>query len=151
VAQTFALFGAPLFGILVDKIDRVKALAIAALISAIGYTSTFFITDPLSTEMFICAIFIGLGEIGCIITSGVLIAQQSPEKIRGATIGMFTMFGAVGILFASIAGGYYFDAWRPAAPFVIFGVIALAIFIWACVIAKKVKPYEANENAAALS
>lgn len=151
VAQTFALFGAPLFGILADKIDRVKALAIAALISAIGYSSTFFITDPLSTEMFICAIFIGLGEIGCIITSGVLIAQQSPEKIRGATIGMFTMFGAVGILFASVAGGYYFDAWRPAAPFVIFGVIAMAIFIWACLIANKVKPLETNESVAALS
>ena len=146
VAQTFALLGAPLFGILADKINRATALSIAALISAIGYSSTFFITDPLSFEMFVCAIFIGLGEIGCIITSGVLIAQQSPEKIRGATIGMFTMFGAVGILFASVAGGYYFDAWRPAAPFVIFGAISMAIFIWSYAIRNKIKPYVASET-----
>lgn len=102
MAQGVALLGAPLFGILADKINRVKALAIALTASGIGYGSTFFVHDPFGGLMIFCAIFIGLGEVGCIITSGVLIAQQSPEHNRGAVIGTFNLTGAIGILVAKI-------------------------------------------------
>ena len=44
----------------------------------------------------ILLIFIGLAEVGCVITSGVLIAQQAPERIRGSIIGIFNLVGAVG-------------------------------------------------------
>ena len=141
IAQFFALMGAPVFGILSDKINRVTALKIALAVSAVGYGSTIFIDNPTGTGMLICAIFIGLGEIGCIITSGVLVAQQTPEKIRGATIGFFSMSGAVGILVASLVGGYLFDYWLASGPFVFFGVIALLILIWAIVVKDRIVPY----------
>lgn len=129
MAQGMALLGAPVFGILADKLDRVRALAVALCISGIGYTSTFFIHDPFSGAMIFCAIFIGLGEVGCIITSGVLIAQQSPEQSRGAIIGTFNLSGAVGILVASVAGGWLFDHWREPGPFVAFGVLAFGMMV----------------------
>ncbi len=135
MAQGMALLGAPVFGILADKLDRVTALAIALSVSGIGYGSTFFVTDPFGGLMIFCAIFIGLGEVGCIITSGVLIAQQSPENKRGAIIGTFNLSGAIGILVASVAGGWLFDHWREPGPFVAYGLLAfitaaLAIGLW---------------------
>lgn len=125
MAQGMALLGAPVFGILADKLDRVKALAIALAVSGIGYGTTFFVHDPFGGLMIFCAIFIGLGEVGCIITSGVLISQQSPEAQRGAIIGTFNLSGAVGILVASVAGGWLFDHWREPGPFVAYGLLAL--------------------------
>ncbi len=125
MAQGMALLGAPLFGVLADKVDRVKALALALLVSGIGYGSTFFVHDPFGGLMMFSAVFIGLGEVGCIITSGVLIAQESPERHRGAIIGTFNLTGAIGILVASVAGGWLFDQWREPGPFVAFGLLAL--------------------------
>ncbi|MGJ8668755.1 MAG: MFS transporter [Oceanococcus sp.] len=135
MAQGMALLGAPFFGILADKIDRVKALALALCISGIGYSSTFFVHDPFGGLMIFSAIFIGLGEVGCIITSGVLIAQQSPEHNRGAIIGTFNLTGAVGILVASVAGGWLFDHWREPGPFVAYGVLAFAVMFMAMTLA----------------
>lgn len=127
MAQGMALLGAPVFGILADKLDRVKALAVALAVSGIGYGTTFFVSDPFGGLMIFCAIFIGLGEVGCIITSGVLISQQSPEAQRGAIIGTFNLAGAVGILVASVAGGWLFDHWREPGPFVAYGLLALVM------------------------
>ena len=131
MAQGMALLGAPVFGILADKLNRVKALAIALGISGIGYGSTFWVQDPFGGLMMFSAMMIGLGEVGCIITSGVLIAQQSPEKHRGAIIGTFNLSGAIGILVASVAGGWLFDHWREPGPFVIFGLLALIMMFFA--------------------
>ncbi|WP_337879421.1 MFS transporter, partial [Rheinheimera sp.] len=46
IAQSVALFGAPLFGILTDKLNRVTALLIALFITFVGYCSTYLISDP---------------------------------------------------------------------------------------------------------
>ncbi|GAA5525444.1 magnetosome protein MamZ [Microbulbifer aestuariivivens] len=137
IAQGCALLTAPLFGILADRIPRIRALAIALLVSAIGYGSTFFIHDPFTTGMIVCAALIGLGEIGCIITSGVLVAQQAPEAHRGAVIGFFTLSGAVGILVASVIGGYLFDVWRPSGPFVFFSIVATLVLLWAILLERR--------------
>ena len=126
-----------MFGILADKVDRVKALGVALTISGIGYGSTFFVHDPFGGMMIFCAIFIGLGEVGCIITSGVLIAQQSPEHNRGAIIGTFNLTGAVGILVASVAGGWLFDHWREPGPFVAYGLLAFCVAAAAVILARR--------------
>lgn len=137
MAQGMALLGAPFFGILADKLDRVKALAVALTISGIGYSSTYFVTDPFGGLMIFSAIFIGLGEVGCIITSGVLIAQQSPEQSRGTIIGTFNLTGAIGILVASVAGGWLFDYWREPGPFVAYGILAFLVMFAALIVNRK--------------
>lgn len=131
MAQGVALLGAPLFGILADKLNRVTALAVALTVSGVGYGSTYFVDNPFGGLMILSAVLIGLGEVGCIITSGVLISQQSPEHNRGAIIGTFNLSGAVGILVASVTGGWLFDHWREPGPFVVFGVLALVMMVLA--------------------
>mgnify|MGYP001584419806 CR=1 FL=1 len=139
MAQGIALMSAPLFGILADKLDRVRALAVALAISGLGYGSTYFVHDPFGGLMMMSAMLIGMGEVGCIITSGVLISQQSPEHNRGAIIGTFNLCGAIGILVASVAGGWLFDHWREPGPFVVFGVLALGMMVAAVLLSRKEK------------
>ena len=137
IAQFFAFLGAPVFGILCDRMDRINALIVSLVFSAIGYCSAYFITDPFGVGMIFCAALIGIGEVGTIITSATLIAQEAPSRIRGAVIGFFTLVGAFGIMSAAKVGGYVFDAVAPSAPFVVFGLVAIVILVWAMIVQKK--------------
>ncbi len=138
IAQTMTLLSAPFFGILSDKMNRVSAVALALFISFLGYGGTYFVTDPFSGAMIVCAILIGMGEVACIITSGVLLSQQAPVAIRGAVNGFFNLCGAIGILVAAKVGGQLFDSWRESGPFVFFGLIAFGVMIWALLVRNKV-------------
>ncbi len=131
ISYMASLLTAPVFGIMSDKINRVTALAITLFIGAIGYGGTYFLDDPFSLKSIVCLILIGMAEVGCIITSGVLIAEQAPDRLRGSVIGVFTLTGAVGILIASVVGGYLFDHWLKTGPFVFFGMISGLVMIWA--------------------
>lgn len=142
ISYMAAFVGAPLFGLLTDKVQRTTALMITLGITFVGYCGTYFVTDPFSGLMIAFMILVGLSEVGCIITSGVLIAQQSPKRIRGSVIGIFNLTGAIGILVASKMGGYLFDNWRASGPFVCFGVFALLVLIWALLVRRKVTPVD---------
>jgi hypothetical protein len=49
---------------------------------------------------------------------------------------------------ASKWGGALFDSWTEAAPFVIFGVFAFVVLIWALLVKNKIKkPAEETEDA----
>ena len=58
-----------------------------------------------------------------------LIGQEAPKDGRGAVVGVFGFFGAIGILLAASIGGYLFDAWMPAGPFVLMGAANATLFI----------------------
>jgi MFS family permease len=131
ISYMASLLSAPVFGLMVDRINRVSALAVSLFIGAIGYGGTYFLHDPFSVSTIICLIFIGMAEVGCIITSGVLIAEQAPDRLRGSVVGVFTLTGAVGILVASVVGGYLFDHWLKTGPFVFFGLISALVMLWA--------------------
>ncbi len=149
ITQSMALFSAPFFGILTDKINRVSALNITLFLAFLGYGGTIFIENPFGMGMIICGMLIGMSEVGCIITSSALIAQQTPQRIRGSVIGMFTLTGAIGIMVASKVGGQLFDSWREAAPFIMFGGFALVVLIWGLIVRSRIKPAEENEGEAA--
>jgi MFS family permease len=146
IAQGCALLGAPLFGIMADKFDRVWAMILTLAISALGYSATIFVDNPFGGFMIGCAILIGLGEVGCIISSSVLIAQQAPKRIRGAVLGFFNLTGALGIMFASKVGGSLYDSWTEAAPFVIFGAFATLVLVWALLVRNKIKPLQEADD-----
>jgi len=148
IAQSMALISAPIFGALADRMNRVVAVVIAVGISTIGYGSTLFVDDALGPMMFISAALIGLGEVGGVISSGVLIAQQAPRKIRGSVIGFFSFSGAVGIMTANLVGGYFFDAWRPAAPFLLFSAFGFIVVIWGLIVKNKVVPVNKDASPA---
>jgi MFS family permease len=131
ISYAASLVTAPVFGILSDRLRRVSALALTLAIGAVGYGSTYFLDSPFSLPAVVCLVLIGMAEVGCIITSGVLIAEQAPDRMRGSVVGIFTLSGAVGILIASVVGGYLFDHWLNTGPFVFFGLIAAAVCVWA--------------------
>jgi MFS family permease len=137
ISYMASLLSAPIFGIMSDRMNRVSALAITLFIGAVGYGGTFFLDDPFSLATIGCLILIGMAEVGCIITSGVLIAEQAPDRLRGSVIGVFTLTGAVGILIASVAGGYLFDHWLKTGPFVFFGMISALVMVWALLLRTK--------------
>jgi MFS family permease len=131
ISYMASLLSAPLFGLMTDRLDRVTALAVSLFVGAIGYGGTYFLQDPFSLPTIFCLVLIGMAEVGCIITSGVLIAEQAPDRLRGSVVGVFTLTGAVGILIASVVGGYLFDHWLKTGPFVFFGIISAVVMVWA--------------------
>ena len=144
VTNIAVLISAPLFGILTDRINYITALMIALGFAAVGYGSTWLIDNPFGGAMLVCAAIIGIGEVGCIVTSGVVIAQESPKHIRGAVIGFFNLCGALGIMVAAKLGGMLFDTWREAAPFIVFGGLAMLVLLWAAMVRSRTQPANAS-------
>ncbi len=134
ISQTMALLWSPVMGWLMDKVNRVTAIAIAMVLASIGYLSTMFLKSPIEGAGMIVFIILAIGQVSALITSQGLIGQESPPKERGAVVGMFTLWGGVGILFATWAGGRLFDSWAPYAPFVIMGVANIILLVAAVII-----------------
>ena len=143
ISYAASLFSAPVFGIMTDRLNRTTALAVTLAIGAVGYGSTIFVEDPFSIGTIACLILIGFAEVGCIITSGVLIAEQAPDRLRGSVVGLFTLSGAIGILIASVVGGFLFDHWLKTGPFVFFGAISALVCAWAVALRMRSTPAEA--------
>jgi MFS family permease len=123
---------APVFGIIIDRINRVKALLIAMTLAAIGYYAIGTVTDPYDMPVMMTATFIlGIGEISAVIVGNALLGQEAPAKIRGASVGVFGLVGTVGILFATVIGGQVFDAFGPGAPFTMMAGVNVIIVVLA--------------------
>ncbi len=140
ISQLAAFLGAPLFGLLADRVNRVTALAVTNVISGLGYISLFLIDDPFGGAMFAAVAVAGVGNIGTLISTQVLIQQQTPAAIRGSIIGFFGLCGAVGILAASKFGGWLFDVWTESGPFVVFGLLSFVLAAWALLVRHNVRP-----------
>ena len=79
--------------------------------------------------MYAAAIILGMGEINAVLAAQALIGQEAPEDGRGSVVGVFGFFGAIGILIAASLGGYLFDNWMPAGPFVLMGIANFLLMI----------------------
>ena len=132
-----ALAWAPIMGWLNDKLNRVNAMALAMGLAAIGYISVAFVPDPFGFWMYPAGILLGIGQISAITASQTLIGQEAPPAYRGSVVGMFSMFGAAGILFISSIGGWVFDHISPVAPFILIGIANAALFFAALMIARQ--------------
>lgn len=120
--QVTAFLWAPVAGFIIDRINRVSALCIAMCFAATGYLAMGVIDDPTGQWMIPAAVLLGMGEINAVLASQALIGQEAPANGRGPVIGLFGLFGAIGILLATKIGGHLFDTWMPAAPFVMLGI-----------------------------
>ena len=135
MVQLFALLSAPFIGALSDKVDKVLSVSIAALIAAIGYLLICFMPDVTGGWVYIALAFIGVGEMGEIISSQVLVTEEAPENVRGAVSGIFSFCGSIGILISTKIGGFLFDYWQPGGPFIlnsIFSFMLCAVSLILC-------------------
>ena len=138
IANGVALIAAPVIGIVADRLSRKDAVLISLAIAAVGYTATIVIDNPFSPVGYAIAALIGVGQVSAVISSQVLVAEQSPVATRGSVIGMFALSGGIGIMIAFALGGTLYDAWRPAGPFVLFGLFAAAAFVYGLAVRSKI-------------
>ncbi|MGK0498965.1 MAG: MFS family permease [Oceanicoccus sp.] len=138
IIQLTSLFWTPIWGLILDKIDRLTAVVIAMGLATIGYLWVGFSPNPISAAFIPAAIMLGIGEFSAILAGITLVGQEAPKEIRGSVVGLFNFCGSLGILCISLIGGYAFDAWRPGAPFIIVGIINAFILIIALLVRMKV-------------
>ena len=123
----------PIMGFLVDRINRVVAVALATGLALVGYLWLGLLDQPMGVLAYPAAIILGMGQASAILTAMALVGQEVSETETGAVSGLFTLFGAIGILLATKIGGLLFDAWMPGAPFIITGLANGVILIAALV------------------
>ena len=146
VMQLSALLSAPLVGIMIDKIDRLAAVAICMGIIAVGYFSLSLLTDPLGFVSYFVAILIGAGMMSGMLSSQALIGENADPGIRGAVIGVFGLSGAIGILFITSVGGDLYDQWMRTAPFLLIAILGAALAVIATIICLRDKNRTQSSN-----
>ena len=107
---------APLFGWLIDRVNRMTAMIVALAVASAGYLSMWFLSSPLDYNMLPLLALLTLGSGFMVKAQMALIGQEAPVRARGSIIATAQMFGAVGILIFTAIGGRIFDAWGPWAP-----------------------------------
>lgn len=117
IAQMSAVLWAPFFGYIADRVDRLTLLIIGFAISTLGYYWVAIQPDILSSAALPALLCMGLGLSSTSLAAAVVLGEEAPEEIRGSAFGMQSLFGALGILVLSYAGGRMFDAIGPYAPF----------------------------------
>jgi MFS family permease len=121
----------PIFGFILDKLNRVTGMALAMLLAAIGYTSMGLISSPLDNAALPAFAILAIGQGSAIIASVTLVGQEASPAERGTVVATNGWFGAIGILIAALLGGILFDRISPAAPFVMIGVFQAGVFLFA--------------------
>jgi len=121
------LFWLPLMGILLDRVNRVTGTTICMTIAAAGFLAVNLVDHPLAPGAWILFAFLGIGQISAFAGAATLIGQEAPIASRGAVVGMFNTFGAIGILFGTAVGGRLYDGIGPHAVFVMVGGLSLLV------------------------
>ena len=133
-ASLAALLWLPVIGSIVDRMNRVSGVALCMSIAVVGYLCTLFIGDPLDRASLLLFALLGIGQISAFLGATVLISHEAPAATRGAVVGMFNVFGALGIIVSVGVGGRLFDAYFPAAPFIFIGLITILVVIMAVIV-----------------
>ena len=138
IVQGSSLVWAPIWGIILDRIDRLSAVAFGMALAAAGYIWVGFSPSPIVMAFIPAAILLGVGKFSAMLSGAALIGQEAPVDIRGSVLGVFNLCGSVGILCITLLAGYVFDAWMPGGPFIVVGIINLAVCVLAIMVRKKV-------------
>lgn len=133
-ASLAALLWLPVIGAIVDRMNRVTGVALCMTLAVIGYLCTLLIGDPLARESLVLFALLGMGQISAFLGATVMISQEAPRRSRGSVVGMFNMFGAIGIIVSVGIGGRLFDTIAPAAPFVFIGLLTILVLLMALVV-----------------
>ena len=118
-----SLFWAPVMGVIIDRLDRVRALVIGLALAAVGYGGLCIVDDPMNNPLFYgWLVLLGIGVISPVLAAQALLGQETLPELRGSVNGIFAAAGAVGILSISVIGGYLFDVWKPY-PFLVVAIL----------------------------
>jgi MFS family permease len=133
-ASLGALLWLPVMGAIIDRMNRVTGVVWCLVLAVIGYLSTLLIGDPLDRSSLLLFVLLGVGQISAFLGATVLISQEAPRRSRGAVVGMFNVFGALGIIVSVGFGGRLFDAVAPSAPFVFIGLLTVLVVVMGIIV-----------------
>ena len=127
VAQTAGLLWIVLLGFLLEKRDRLLALAVAFAVATVGYLGMWFVDDLLALSSIPLLCLLGAGQISAFWGATTLIGREAPKASRGTVVGAFNLSGVLGILVFVALGGVLYDRYGPAAPFLMVGFANLLV------------------------
>ncbi|NTW84164.1 MAG: MFS transporter [Chlorobiaceae bacterium] len=145
ISQCAALLWAPLIGPFIDRWNRVTALVVCMGLASIGYLSLALIGNPHEPASILYFVLLGIGQISSFLGAQSLIGQEAPKAERGSVIGMFNIFGALGILVITSIGGRMFDTLSPKAPFIVVGAINALVMLAAVYVRLRYPGYDAKD------
>jgi MFS family permease len=126
-----ALFAAVIFGVLLDRLDRLKTGTIAMALATAAYFSGGFIADPTAKGIVIpVSVLLGVGQIAAIIASQTMLGQEAPRSCRGAVFGLAGICASAGIIFTYLFGGLLYDEVSQGGPFFLLAAVNFAIMIF---------------------
>ena len=125
------MFWAPVWGLILDRWDRLTVVCIAMLVAACGYLLVGLSSSPVGVAFIPSALLLGCGEVGAILSGGALVGQEAPAEIRGSVIGLFMLVGGIGLLTIGVIGGWLFDAWMPGGVFILVACANGIVFVTA--------------------
>ena len=143
VAGAASLLWLPVLGFVLDKFNRVTGVVIAMSFGAVGYgamllvdEATMFTTSgfPIGGQAAALFALLGVGQISAFLGATILISHEAPPLKRGAVVGMFNTFGAIGIFVAVAIGGRLFDSVGGYGPFLLIGVLNAVVVLFAIVV-----------------
>lgn len=129
VVQISALAWAGVMGVLADRMNRMTSLCVALLLATAGYSLMGQVEDPLARSTIPLAVLLGMGEISMIVAGGALLGQEARATLRGTIVGVFNLFGALGIVIVSYFGGLIFDSMGRSMPFTLMGLLNGALLL----------------------
>ena len=89
---------------------------------------------PLSGQATLLFVLLGMGQIGAFMGATLLISHEAPRLKRGVVVGMFNMWGGVGIFIAVAIGGVLFDSVGHYGPFVLIGALNAFVALLAIIV-----------------
>lgn len=129
ISNLSALLAAPLVGNFADRLGPLRALGVPAVLGVCAYGGMLLIGDPRSKIVMLMAVLQGFAQIGMIITSVSLVAKEAPPHARGAISGVYSLFGAVGIITVSKIGGMLTEIWTETGPFSVIAAANIVLLI----------------------
>lgn len=148
MVQIAAMGWAFFMGMITDRINRVTGLCFALAAASASYTLVGLVENPFGAGMVPIALFLGVGEISVIVAGGALLGQEANIKQRGAVVGAFNLMGGIGIMAASLVGGYIYDSIGHTSPFIMMGILnALLLIVGLVVRLRSGQPADMTESA----
>lgn len=130
---SLSLVGNLAYGHILDKVNTLYIIFPTCLAAMIGYTLGSFSGSKDSILLLLLILFAGVAMPGLLNSGNYLAMKYFPRELRGLLNSMMSVIGVAGYLFLSTAGGYLFDNYGKASPFLLFvGMLAAtmaAIFL----------------------
>jgi predicted MFS family arabinose efflux permease len=126
-----------------DKVNRVTGVIFCMASAALGYGLTYFVDEPsmfttsgfpLSGQATLLFVLLGMGQIGAFMGATLLISHEAPRLKRGVVVGMFNIWGGIGIFVSVAIGGRLFDSVGGFAPFVLIGALNAVVAVLAILV-----------------